>query len=394
MKALQFYTATGMRDAERVNSWSGLLCPDWRVLPFQIQRPATMPTGLTEALLVDCAGNTTNILSDLTLETNEKTTYDFITYKGEAFATFIDYGVYYIQASDGNSVWYSEWLDVKNIQPTLLSYWVATGYTTFARATGGSYEDVSITNAVTLAPSSAVSNPLSVQKGERFHFTYGYSIISGAPGATIAIVDSGGTVISDTITLSTALPQTLDTITARATDSAAELKLSNDSGRFTVSRLSLRRHRGNESFVYIKYDNTKDIQGKTTLDYALTPERESILYASGWAQEIYLNTYLNNPQHEIIEIGEEKNGYFEAEKIVDKYLYNIVSYESRSVFNALRLLPLHDTIQIYDEVGNFYNVDQGNIRVGKDEDTFDTWTLRIDFNEDNDVWTNSMDNIV
>ena len=90
MKVLQFYTATGMRDAERVNAQTGVLCPNWKLLPFQIQRPTAGATVLTTALLVDCAGATTNIKADLIVDVNQRTNYDFMTYDGLAFNTEID----------------------------------------------------------------------------------------------------------------------------------------------------------------------------------------------------------------------------------------------------------------------------------------------------------------
>ena len=396
MKVLQFYTSTGARDAERVNSWNALLCPDWRVLPWQIQRPHLNSTGLTSALLVDCNGATTNILSDLTMDVNQRTTYDFITYKGLAFDTYIDYGVYYIQATDAKTTWYSDWLDVRPIQPSLLSSWTPTGYDTFVVSTGGSRVGVDVVSATNAAgAASALSNSFSVKRGELLYLTTDYAETSGAPEVIMTVVDSGGTEISASKTLTSGSVESNNFIIQK-TDSAAKLKIinDNDTGNFTLGRLSLRRWQGDGSYCYMRFANTKDIQGRTSLLYELTPERESILYASGWDQQIYFDTRLNNPTHEIIEMGGEKNGEFEAEKIVDKYIYNIIAYESRSVVNAMRLLPLHDTIQIIDEVGNRYRPDEGNVRVAWEWGTYDTATIRIDFNEPGTVWTNSADNII
>jgi len=117
------------------------------------------------------------------------------------------------------------------------------------------------------------------------------------------------------------------------------------------------------------------------------------MYQYDFSQEIYLDERLNNPTHEFIETGEEKNGVFQAEKLVDRLIYNIVAYVSRNVFKALRLLPMHDSITITDEVGNEYTPSQGNVRVNQDWGTFDVGTLRIDFNEEGDVWTSNMDNV-
>jgi len=395
MKILQFYTSTSARDAERVNSWNGLLCPDWKMLPFQIQRPATNSTGLETAVLVDCAGATTSILADLQMDVNERTTYDFLTYNGEAFSAWMDYGVYYIEATDATRTWYSEWIDVRNIQPTVLTSWTATGFAGFTVMTTGSHEDVGIFEANASAPTgTALSNSFAVRTGEMFYLSTNYSILTAPVGLTFDIVSAGGTAIANQISIATSSTVQTNTFIVRATDSAAQLKMEISTGRYSSKILSLRRYAGDGSYVFSRFTNSKDIQGTTTLAYELTPERESILYSSGFEQQIYMETYLNNPQHEPVEIGEEKNGVFIAEKIVDKYVYNVVSYASRATFNAMRILPLHDNIQIFDEIGNRYRPDQGNVRVGVEWNTFDTHTLRIEFNEDNPVWTNNADNIV
>ena len=85
---------------------------------------------------------------------------------------------------------------------------------------------------------------------------------------------------------------------------------------------------------------------------------------------------------------------FIAEKIVRKYTRSLVAYVSRSLHSALTLLKLHSTIKILDEKGVEYTPDVGNVDVTMDWNTFDTGSLRIAWNEDGDVWTNSMDDIV
>ncbi|MCK5613826.1 hypothetical protein KAR91_68815 [Candidatus Pacearchaeota archaeon] len=391
MKALQFYTSTAMRDAERVNAWSGLLCPNWRVWPFQIQRPALSSTGLTSAFLIDCNDDATNIFPQLEIEVNERSVHDFITYKGNPFDTEMDYGVYYIRASDGNTTWYSDWLSVENIQPSLLTGWTATGYSEFTVNTGGSRPDVDILKATSAGAASAESNTFTARKGEQFYLTSEYSILTAPVALSVEVVDSGGTTISNAISPSSGDIET-NTFTIRASDTLSKLKISNVPGTFSVDRFALRRRHG--EFIFIEYSNTNDIQGKTSLDYSLTSDSESILYSSGFTQEVYLDANMTTPSHEMIETGEDKNGVFQAEKMVDTLVHSVVAYESWSLFRALRILPLHDDIEIIDRVGQAYNPSQGNVRVAVDWDTFDTGSLRIDWNELGDVWTSNMDNIV
>lgn len=398
MKALQFYTATGMRDSERVDSQHGILSPNWKLPPFQIQRPAMSATGLTSLSLVDCDGNSTSILADGTFDidlvTHERSIYDFMTYNGQALGNYIDYGVYYLEGSDGATTWYSEWMNVKNIQPTVLTGWASnTGYTQFTVIPAGSFENIGIAIATSAGAASALSNAFPARLGEQFWLTSEYTETADTPDVNARIVDSGGATISNVVNLVDGSTNNT-TLRMQATDSASQLKITNSEGGFSIDRLGLMRYHGN--YVYLTWNNTKDIQGETALDYALTPERESLLYTAtgGFKQDLYLDAYLNNPAIEPIEIGDEPNGTFIAEKIISKYLYNVVSYESRATFNATRMLPVHDSINIYDEVGNRYTPSAGNIRVGIDWDTFDTGTLNINWNEDSYIWTNNSDNIV
>ena len=62
MKVLQFYTSTGMRDAEKVGAQDGLRCPIHKFLPFQIQRPHLTSTYAQDIQLVDCDANETDVL--------------------------------------------------------------------------------------------------------------------------------------------------------------------------------------------------------------------------------------------------------------------------------------------------------------------------------------------
>jgi len=238
---------------------------------------------------------------------------------------------------------------------------------------------VDVITATSAGSASANSNTFSVTNGEKFIFTYNFDIGS-IYGITVGIYDGTDTLISEEFGMTSSAVGSYE-FTATKTDLVyAYLRIDSVGGTWNIGRVSLRRKAGD--FINIQYTNTKDIQGA-----------DSIFYASGFTQEVYLDTNLNSPTHEMIETGDEKNGVFQPEKMVDKLIYNIVSYESRNMFKALRLLPMHDSITITDEVGNEYTPDKGNVRVDGDWTTYDTCTLRINFNEDGDVWTNNMDNI-
>jgi len=378
MKVLPFYTSTAQRDAEKVNSQDALLCPTYKLLPFQIQRLASGSTGLTSALLVDCNGATTNVLSDLTLETAERTTYDFITYNGEPLANTLAYGVYYLRVADGNTTWYSEWINVQNIQPALFSGYSSDSYDTFT--TSGA----NITSGINLAGGAAANSDgfTGAYTNEKFIFTYNLTLNSGE--APYVLINDGVNHISASQQLSAGVNEI--EITATGSDNTLVfLRIQNSAAsNFSLGSVSLRRKSG--EYVHIEYTNSKDFNNGD----------ESILYTStgGFTQQAYLRAYENLPSHESIEIGEDKNGKFVAEKLIRKYTRSVVSYESRSMYNALSLLKNHDTIKILTEDGIEYTPAIGNVDVSIDWNTFDTGSLRIAWNEDGNVWTNSMDNIV
>jgi hypothetical protein len=91
---------------------------------------------------------------------------------------------------------------------------------------------------------------------------------------------------------------------------------------------------------------------------------------------------MNNPTHEMVNTGEEKNGVFIAEKIVSKYIYTMIAYVPRGLYRCLMRLPQHDLITITDEVGNTYTPAPGNVTVEAPEWAyFDVCKLVIKFND-------------
>jgi len=502
MKILPFYTATAMRDAERVNNYDALLCPPYKALPFQIQREHEADTYLTSISIFDCDDNETDVFNhflgekflitswtngagpfdfetfddsgttiltaiesgaatafcysdeftlatgesiavvyDLTLRTgtlprialgnstaalysriqstvaggdtvlltatgndsgslrllmsttvdtsfastfsevhmatvirDEFTTYDFITYNGNPLSTVLSYGVYYLKISDGNADWFSEWFAIENIQEQILTGYTEESYDTFT-TTG---PEINACIKIAAASASCYTNEFTVRAGEIFTFTYDLYLYSGSrPFASLYVglgVDSNVNILQNG-------PNEAEFVVTSS--GSARLRIATTlASNFQLLTMSLRRKSG--EYVHLEYTNARDFNNTD----------ESIYYAGGWTQQVYLRTYLNLPSHESIEIGSDKNGEFEAEKLVRKYTRSTVSYESRAMYNALTLLKNHSTIKILDEVGVEYTPKAGNVDVNMDWNTFDTGTLRILWNEIGNVWTNNMDNIV
>ena len=382
MKVLPFFTSTGMRDAERVSSWCPILCPDYKLLPFQVQRPHLNSTGFSSLVLVDCDGNETDITANIETVVSEKTTYDFITYNGQALAAFIDWGTYYLRVIDETTTWFSDWFSVRNLQPNLLTDWPNETYDTWTVVAAGSYEDIGITQAITASTALARTNTFPVHTGEIIIVTTEFIVSVGSPVLEMKILDSGLDTISNIVNPTDGTTQAHEFIIT-SSNTAARLQISNASATtFRLDRTSIRRKAG--EFIHLEYTNIKDFNNGD----------ESILYQDGFTQQAYLDTRLGPPTHEPIEFGDDKHGVFQAEKIVSKYIHNFIAYESHAMFNALRLLPLHSTIKILDRTGIEYTPSVGNVTIDVDWNTFDTGSLRVLFNEVGVVWTNNADDII
>ena len=121
-------------------------------------------------------------------------------------------------------------------------------------------------------------------------------------------------------------------------------------------------------FIKITFSNTNNLG--------------DLRYEGSFAQTVWLEAILNNPSHEMVNVGEEKDGVFIAEKIVSKLIYNVIAYVSRGLYQCLMRLPQHDTITITDEVGNTYTPNVGNIIVEPGEwSYYDVCKLKISFND-------------
>jgi hypothetical protein len=342
--------------------------------------------GVVRLMVENEAGNDTYFVADFNAtkrigySLDEFTTYDFITYNGEPLSTLLPYGVYYLKITDDNTTWYSEWFSVQDIQPQLISGWPAETYATFN--TSGT----DITSAIAAGSSTAYTGSFSAHFNEVFIVTYDFTLNSGdAPQMFLTDASLLGT-YSNAVTLEPGLNEVElihNTANAGVTSGLLALRLLNSTAsNFSLLNVSVRRKAGD--YVHLEFTNSRDFNNGD----------KSIYYVGGFTQQAYLRAYENTPSHETIEVGGEKNGEFKAEKIVSKYVRSIVSYESRSMYNALRMLPLHSSVKILTEDGVEYTPAVGNITVPPiDWGTFDTGTLRIEWNEVGQQWTNSMDNI-
>ena len=129
-----------------------------------------------------------------------------------------------------------------------------------------------------------------------------------------------------------------------------------------------------------------------------TNDLGDILYATGGFESVYfLNTQLTYPASETVEIGEEKDGEFIAEKLVTKYVMRISDYVSRALHRCLMRLPQHDSITITDEVGNVYSPAVGNVQIEVDWPAFEVCHIVIKFNDGANTafsWTYDMADII
>jgi len=155
------------------------------------------------------------------------------------------------------------------------------------------------------------------------------------------------------------------------------LQFEDDSGQILYSEHFAVVDIDSGNWIKIQCSNTKDLG--------------DILYATGDFEEVYyLNTQLNYPANEIVEIGEEKDGEFITEKLVTKYMYRISDYISRALHRCLIRLTQHDSITITDEVGNTYTPDVGNVQITSEWPHFDVCHVVIQFNDGENtafVWT-------
>ena len=73
---------------------------------------------------------------------------------------------------------------------------------------------------------------------------------------------------------------------------------------------------------------------------------DSLLYGSGFTNIMYLNTIIGKPKYDFDEEGEDRNGYFFAEKQLSKKTYKFAFAAPEYLCDAIRLIRLSDIIEI------------------------------------------------
>jgi hypothetical protein len=297
----------------------------------------------------------------------------------------------------------------------------------------------SATRKLDLIKSTAANNcaykffsTASVQINSEFYIIADLTLNSGtAPKMAILDIASGHAVLSNVVTLVNGL--NIISLKATATNANARVELYNVATE--VSNFSIVLHAvyksvvprlytplTNDYFIYnggtlgktlplgsycLKFMTANgmtyysdwfsvvDTTGMIKIDFHDTHDLGDILYQEGFTQECFLEASLNTPTHEIVEVGEEKNGIFIAEKIITKYKYRIVAYIGRELYKALVKLPQHDSIVITDEIGNIYTIQTGNVAVlPANWIYYDVCRAEILFNDSTEfIWTSENNNL-
>jgi len=287
-------------------------------------------------------------------------------------------GTYSLKLTDETNIWYSEWFCIEDIYENLITTLSDTGYETLVT------DGTKIISAIETGISGSVTSDqeISVVKGEVI--TVIFFLISNSGEEPYVRLNDAGTFDAITnIVQSSAGVNVIELTVTQTTN--ADFKLYNvGAANFSTSEIWVRRSYDSD-FVKLEFSDTKDLRGESS-------DNETILYQNSFSQECWLKTILNTPNQKRVDVGSEKDGIFISEKTSTQYLYRIVDYINRSLFEALIKLPQHDTVTITDEVGNEYSPAVGNINVSMEWDTFDTGTITIEFNDGSFVRTeNSTD---
>ena len=297
----------------------------------------------------------------------------YFQYKGGITAgyagsiSYLPLGNYYLKMTTvKNYVYYSEIFAVTDIYPNLITKWENYNYDVGFVSTG-----TQITSAINTAGDGlAYSDGFSVIAGENIKVIFFLTLTSGTL-PVIRLANDAYSIIYDT----EAVVIGLNVITLTATITGNVLIYFSNSATnvdFSTSEILVMREYS-ATHIKINFDNTKDLG--------------DILYQDGFSQTLWLPTQLAPPQSEQIDIGEEKNGIFIAEKIVNKFKFKIFTTMGRELYRAVVRIPLHDDIDIIDEVGNTYSPAVGNIWVNAlNWPGFDYVQVEILFNDNNEIY--------
>lgn len=291
----------------------------------------------------------------------------YFQYKGNTLGKLLPFGAYYLKITTlNNYVYYSDKFIVSEIYPNIATSLINGDYDTFT-ASG-----TTIASAVSAGGSKlAYTNTINLIKGEQIVVMF-------------FLTQNGGEHPSVTLDLLTSVEANagLNIITLTSTVSGLNNVIFTNSAatNYSTSEIIIKRMYSS-NFIKINFSDTHDLG--------------EILYQDGLTQEVYFEQKLAPPTHEVVEVGEEKNGIFVAEKIITKYKYRIIANVGRELYKALIRLPQHDTISITDEVGNVYVPKVGNVQViPANWIYYDVCRLEIIFNDNTEyVWTSENNNI-
>ena len=304
---------------------------------------------------------------------------DYFQYKGLQLFTPLPKGQWKVKLTTANGyVYYSENIVVSDIYPNQITGWENLAFFYDTLTSSGT----SITSAITdgSAQSHAISNVFgAVRKREKLTLRFALFLNSGQL-PTIMLTDALWSVLGG-ISATVNGINTIEITSANNLDDA-RIWLSNaNAANFSTSEIFVHRSYS-PRFIRIDMSNAKDLG--------------NILYQDSWAQTLFLETRLNYPTTEVVEVGDEKDGIFNVEKIVTKYIYRISTYINRAMHRVLSRISQHSSVTITDEVGNTYTPSIGNIRMEADQPHFETTHAVISFNDGENTafdWTYDMENM-
>jgi len=308
------------------------------------------------------------------------TANDYFQYKGVVLKQALPTGQYIVKITTANGfTYYSENIVISDIYPNLITGWVNGNYETLT-SSGTTITSAIETGVAGTCLAAITSVKKGVKKGNVFVCRFNLTLNSGQL-PSVYLVQTGGVIISNTVVCVNGVNTV--TLTCTADSSSVTLRFFNTAAsNFSTSEVFVLRSFSSR-FIKLDFYNSKDLG--------------DILYQDSWKQTLWLETRLNYPSSETVEIGEEKDGIFLPEKIVTKYIYRISTYISRAMHAVLCRLPQHSSITITDEVGNTYTPAVGNLQITSMEwSHFETGHIVISFNDgDNSAfeWTYDMANL-
>lgn len=112
-----------------------------------------------------------------------------------------------------------------------------------------------------------------------------------------------------------------------------------------------------------------------------------IVYTDNYRNVLWLNTQIGKPDYDFDEEGEERDGYFFAEKMISSKRYKFTFLANEQICDVMRFIRMSDFIRIRDRYGNVYRCDtflctpkwqeQGNLASMEVEFTCDTVAKKL-----------------